>query len=124
MPWTISSTAKLHAVVFDSFNIAGNRRLTGSGRGCSKCTTNLKICEHREGGLDVEALRRTPPPEGMSCSTKNQIGRDTTSSLPRPGDQLAPTLCTHRSLGIPHPPAAGAAGGGGGMCELPAARWN
>ncbi|KAM0898553.1 hypothetical protein ACQ4PT_021873 [Festuca glaucescens] len=118
-PWTIGSTAKLHAVVFDSFNIAGIRRLTGSARGCSKCTTNPKICEHGEGGLDAEALRRTPPPEGTSCSTKIQIGGDTTSSSPSPGDQLATTLCTHRSSGIPHPPAAGAAGGGGGIPRTP-----
>jgi hypothetical protein len=118
-PWINGSTAKLHAVVFGNFNIAGIRRLSGTGRGCLRCTADPRICEHGEGGLDAEALRGSPPPEGTSSSTKLQIDRGTTSSPPPPGDLLVPTLCTHRSSGIPHPPAAGAAGGGGGIPRTP-----
>jgi hypothetical protein len=118
-PWINGSTAKLHAILFWIFNNAGICRLSGSGRGCLRCRADPKICEHREGGLDVEALRGSPPQEGTSCSTKLQIDRGTTSSPPSPGDQLDPTLCTHRRSGIPHPPAVGAAGGGRGIPRHP-----
>jgi hypothetical protein len=84
-----------------------------------KYTTDPKTCEHKRGELDAEALRGTPPPEGTSISTKIQIAGNTTSSSPPPGAPLASTLYTHRSSGIPHPPAAKATGGGGGIRRTP-----
>jgi hypothetical protein len=117
-PWTISSNVKLHAVVFDSFDIAGILHLTGSGRGCSKCTKDLKICEHVEGGLDAEEHHhwrgRATPPKNRSAATPPPRRR--LAAISRPASFY--TMYTPQ-LWEPPSSADRAAGEGGGIPRTP-----